>query len=112
MKTILPSPGSHLGVAGDAPGVPAGQICDGFGVHVGLLGGGVDAPHVDHARDLAHPETEGGAAHHVLQPAVLSGESLDLARHLEQKEEVVRNAKYRTTGLTIWSAVSEWPSLP
>ena len=80
--------GTYLSVAGHAPGVPSGQVGDGLGVHVGLLGGGVDTPHVDHPLDLADAQAEAGPAHHVLQTTVLAAESLDLTRDLG--EEIFR----------------------
>ena len=61
----------HLGVAGNAARVPAGQVHDWLGVHVGLLVGGVDTPHVHHVGDLAQPQREGLAAHHVAHSAAL-----------------------------------------
>ena len=76
---------TYLGVAGHAPGVPPGQVGDGLGVHVGLLGRGVDAPHVDHSLDLADAQAEAGSADHVLQTTVLPAQSLDLTRDLGEK---------------------------
>ena len=62
---------TNLGVAGNASHVPAGQVLDRLGVHVGLLLRGVDAPHVDHAGDLTQPQVEGSPTDNISQATVL-----------------------------------------
>ena len=84
MRNLVRRGETYLGVTGNTAGVPAGQVRDGLWVHVGLLGRGVDAPHVDHPLDLTDTQTEAGSTHHVLQTTVLPAESLDLTRDLRR----------------------------
>ena len=72
----------YLCVTGNASSVPSGEVPHWLGVHVGLLGGGVDAPHVDHVGDLAHTQGKTGAAHNITETSVLSGQTLHEPRDL------------------------------
>ena len=106
-----------LRAAGNAANIPAREVLDRFGVHVGLLAGRVDAPHVHHARDLGYSEVERGAADHLPHSAVLPVQVFDQTWHLPQIK--VNSYKRRIflaisklLVLTNSSEVSEWPSLP